>query len=102
MNATNLITLAIMVGVFYLLLIRPQQRRLKQHQSLVSSLQVGDEVVTVGGMYGFIKRQDDSTVWLEISDGVVARYSKQAISRKITAIEEDETEVEELPPAAES
>lgn len=90
-QVSGLLPLALLIGVFYFLLIRPQQRRVRQHRQLVQSIEVGDEVVTIGGMYGEVKRMDDSTMWIEVADGTVARFSRQAVSQKVTP----EVEVEE-------
>jgi preprotein translocase subunit YajC len=81
-NYTFLISLALMVGIFYFLLIRPQQRRVRQQRELVNSLQIGDEVITIGGMFGTIKRMDDDEVTLEVSPGVDMRMVKSAVARK--------------------
>lgn len=79
----NLAFIGLMIFAFYFLLIRPQQRRAKQQQELISSLAVGDEVVTLGGMYGRVKNLDDSIVWLEIDGGTVVRLARRAVSGKI-------------------
>lgn len=85
MDPTSLGLLALMVVAFYFVLIRPQQRRLKQHQQLIQQLKPGDEVVTIGGMYGRVTQLDDASVWLEVADSTVIRFSRQAIGRTITA-----------------
>jgi len=82
-NYTFLISLALMVGIFYFLLIRPQQRRARQQRDLLGSLQVGDEVVTVGGMFGRITDMDDESVTLDVGAGRV-RFIRQAVARKVT------------------
>jgi Holliday junction DNA helicase RuvB len=79
----SLVILVLMVGVFYFLLIRPQQRRLKSLQSLQSSLTLGDEVVTSAGFFGTIRRFDGDVVTIELSPGVEARVSRRAISGKV-------------------
>jgi preprotein translocase subunit YajC len=81
-NYTFFISLALMVGIFYFLLIRPQQRRARQQRDLVQSLDVGDEVVTIGGMYGVIHEMDDETVTLDVGSGTRIRFVKQAVARK--------------------
>jgi preprotein translocase subunit YajC len=80
-NIPFLISLVLMVGIFYFLLIRPQQRRVRQQRELVNSLRVGDEVVTIGGMFGRIQEMDDETVTLE-AGGSRLRFVKQAVARK--------------------
>jgi preprotein translocase subunit YajC len=92
-NFTFLISLALMVAIFYFLLIRPQQRRARQQRELVGSLAVGDEVVTIGGMFGRIEELDDESVTLDIGAGTRVRFIKQAIARKF--VREDEMESEE-------
>jgi preprotein translocase subunit YajC len=82
-NYTFLISLALMVAIFYFLLIRPQQRRARQQRDLLGSLQVGDEVVTVGGMFGRITEMDDESVTLDVGAGRV-RFIRQAVARKVT------------------
>jgi preprotein translocase subunit YajC len=83
-----LLLVAFMAG-FYFLLIRPMKRRqqaaAKQAADLRASLEVGDEIVTVGGLYGTVVELDDDTVTLEISPGVTARYDRSAIARTVTA-----------------
>ena len=81
-NYTFLISLALMVAIFYFLLIRPQQRRVRQQRELVNSLQIGDEVITIGGMFGTIKSMDEDEVTLEVSPGTDVRMVKSAVARK--------------------
>lgn len=84
-GASYLIFLGALLVVFYLLLVRPQRRRLRQHQDLVSTLEPGDEVVTIGGLIGYIQGIDEDAVRLEIADGCTIRVVKQSIARKTEA-----------------
>ena len=96
----SLIFLVLIFGVFYFLLIRPQQRRLKSLQSLQSSLQLGDEIITSAGFFGTIRRFDGDVVTIELSPGVEARVNRRAISGKVDpepAEVADEEEEEERP-----
>src|SRR5438309_6895756 len=77
-----LVSLGLMVVIFYFLLIRPQRRRAMQQRDLVESLGVGDEVVTVGGMFGRITAQDDEAFTVEVSPGTSIRMLRTAILRK--------------------
>jgi preprotein translocase subunit YajC len=79
----SLIILPIMLVLMYLLVIRPQQRRMREHQALVSSLQVGDEVVSSAGMYGRIVQLGDEVITLDVADGVHIRLARAAIGRRI-------------------
>ena len=77
-----LVWLVILVGVFYFFLVRPQQKRVKEHQKLMESLKIGDQVVTIGGIHGVINSLGEETVSLEVSKGVILTVSRNAISRK--------------------
>jgi preprotein translocase subunit YajC len=76
------IWLAILVVAFYFLLIRPQRVRSKKAQELMSSLQRGDEVVTIGGFHGRIKDIRDDAIIITIASGVDVKVSKSAVSKK--------------------
>jgi preprotein translocase subunit YajC len=95
-NVTFLISLGLMVAIFYFLLIRPQQRRARQQRELVGSLAVGDEVVTIGGMFGTITGMDDESVTLDVGSSTRVRFVKQAIARKFVqeGLEEQEASEE--------
>ena len=66
--------------IFYFLLIRPQQKQRKEHQSLLSSLKVGDNVLTTGGIYGRVTGLKDDKVTLEISDKVRVKVNRSNIA----------------------
>jgi preprotein translocase subunit YajC len=87
--------LILLIAVMYFLMIRPQQRRRREAQEMQARLGTGDEVVTIGGLYGTIVEADDETVILEISPGVHARYARPAIARVISSGAADEEEEEE-------
>ena len=87
----SLVFLVLLIGVFYFMLIRPQQRRMKALQSLQSSLQLGDEIVTSAGFFGTIRRFDGEVVTIELSPGVEARVNRRAISGKVNTEPAGET-----------
>ena len=66
--------------VFYFLLIRPQQKKAKEHQSYLANLKRGDKVITGGGIYGQITGLTDNAVTLEIADNVRIKVSRVAIA----------------------
>ncbi|MDD5658885.1 MAG: preprotein translocase subunit YajC [Actinomycetota bacterium] len=78
------IWLVILVVAFYFLLIRPQRQKSKTQQDLLGNLKRGDEIVTVGGIYGRIKDISGEAIIVTISSGVDIKITKSAISRKIT------------------
>jgi preprotein translocase subunit YajC len=75
----TLIYLAVLIAIFYFLIIRPQQKRAKDHQDLMNSIQKGDRIVTAGGIHGTIVEVKDETVILNIASQVDIELSKQAI-----------------------
>ena len=79
----NLILLPLFFAVFYFLLIRPQQKRAKEHTDLISSLEADDDVLTTGGIYGTIVSIDGQIAELEIADGVVVRIQRSAVAELI-------------------
>ncbi len=80
---TIIVYAAVIGGLFYFLLIRPQRRRARQHQELVGSLEVGDEVTTIGGIYGTIEYMDDATAVLQIEGGGRLRVARRALADKV-------------------
>lgn len=75
----GIIMLVIMFAIFYFLLIRPQQKRAKQHKELIESLSSGDQVVTAGGLHGKIVSVQESIITLEIATGVKVRINRSSI-----------------------
>jgi len=66
----------VFVVIFYFLLIRPQQKKAKEHQALISKISTGDEVVTTGGILGKVTEVGDSFVTIEVADGVQIKVQK--------------------------
>jgi preprotein translocase subunit YajC len=86
-----------LIGAMYFFLIRPQQQQMKQHRELVSTLGVGDEVVTSSGIYGIITELDDEIVWLEVAQELELKMAREAIQRLADDPEaENEDEDDEL------
>jgi len=84
--------LILIFAIFYFLLIRPQQKRQKEHQNMLSSIKAGDEVVTVGGIHAKIEKVIDQNTYIaEIANGVKVKISKTGIAQK-TAIAQTTTE----------
>ena len=73
----------VLLGLFYFLLIRPQQVREKKHKELIASLKKGDRVVTAGGIHGTVVGLKEETVMLQVSQGAVIEVDKKAISRRL-------------------
>jgi len=70
----------IILVIFYFLFIRPQQKRTKEHNQMVSELKEGDEVITSGGLAGRITDVDENFVRLEVADNVEVRLQKKSVA----------------------
>ncbi len=79
----QLLVTFVLIGIGWFLLIRPQQKRMRAQRDLVAALQVGDRVITAGGIHGTITAVDDETVALEVAAGVVLTLARPAISRRL-------------------
>jgi preprotein translocase subunit YajC len=76
----NLLLLVGMFVIFYFLLIRPQQKRVKEHKALVASLKKGDEIITNGGFLGKLIEVGEHFVTIELAENVEVKLQRQAIA----------------------
>ncbi len=74
----------ILFAIFYFLLIRPQQKKAKEHKNMLSNLKKGQRIVTSGGIYGTILSIDDTTISLEIAEKVKIKISRGNVAALIT------------------
>ena len=74
--------------IFYFMLIRPQQKRAKEHKAMLENLKKGDKVITSGGEYGVVEEVKTNTVILKISENVKVKYGKSYIAAVRTEEEE--------------
>ena len=74
------IPLILLFAIFYFILIRPQQKRAKEHRMLLDNLKKGDRVITAGGLYGTITALEGNVVTLEVADKVKVKVSKSSIA----------------------
>lgn len=82
------IPLILIFGIMYFLLIRPQQKKVKQHQAMVEALRRGDQVVTQGGVVGKVtKVKEDGEIEVEIAEGVKVRVIKSTIATVMSKTE---------------
>lgn len=87
-GAAGLVQIGILLLIplaMYFLMIRPQRRKMREQQAMQSSLEVGDEVLTNAGIYGFITGFEDDVVWVEIDDDVQIRVNRGFLQGKATA-----------------
>jgi preprotein translocase subunit YajC len=78
----------VMLVFLYVLLIRPQRQQAKRHQEMLGSIDVGDEVITAGGIYGEVTGIDDERVQLEIDADVRIAVARRAIASKVSSEEQ--------------
>lgn len=85
---SGLVPMILIVGIMYFLMIRPQQKRLKEHKAMVEALRRGDQVVTQGGILGKVtKVQEDGIVEVEIAEGVKVKVMRATITQVLSKTE---------------
>ncbi|HAY51341.1 MAG: preprotein translocase subunit YajC [Acidimicrobiaceae bacterium] len=85
----GILFIPILLVIMYLLILRPQQKRMKEQRAMLSVLDVGDDVRTDSGIYGTISDLDGDTVFLMVADGVEIKISKASIAEMIQYDDED-------------
>ena len=75
-----IIMLVAIVGIFYFLMIRPQQKRAKEHKNFLESLKKGDKIITSGGLYGTITGITDDSITIEIAEKVRVKIEKGTVA----------------------
>ncbi|MBI4729896.1 MAG: preprotein translocase subunit YajC [Acidobacteria bacterium] len=79
----SLLPILVLVALFWFVLIRPQRRMRQQQMNLVRSIELGDEVETVGGIFGMVRRLEPDVIWLEVAAGTTIKVTRGAVRRKI-------------------
>lgn len=79
----SFIPIVLMFVIFYFLLIRPQQKKAKEHKEMIGNLQKGDRVVTSGGIHGTITKVEETVIKMEIAEKVFIKVSRSNITVKI-------------------
>ena len=77
---SQIITIVLIIGVFYFLLIRPQKKTQEEHKKMLASLKKNDEVVTAGGIHGTVANVKDNSVTLKVDDNVKIEVQKSSVS----------------------
>lgn len=91
----GLIAFVPLLLIFYFMLIRPQQKRMKEHTALIAALEVGDDVLMSSGIYGTVVQIDREMLEVEVADGVELRVARNAVS-EIVDYDTDEDDAAEL------
>jgi preprotein translocase subunit YajC len=79
------VPLILMFAIFYFLLIRPQQKKAKEHRAMIGNLKIGDRIVTNGGLYGTIVRMNEQTIIVEIAEKVQVEMLRNTVADKAEA-----------------
>lgn len=86
-----------MFGVLYMVMIRPQQKRAREHRDLVGSIAAGDEVVTTAGIFGVVSEVEGEVVWLEVAKDLELKVLKGTVDRRFNTDEPDQPDEPEGP-----
>jgi preprotein translocase subunit YajC len=89
---TSILPFAAIILIFYFLIIRPQNKKRKETEKMLSALKKGDKIVTIGGIHGTVQSVRESTVFIKIDDNVKIEFLRSAVSSVITASKEDKIE----------
>jgi preprotein translocase subunit YajC len=81
---TTLIPFALIIGIFYFLIIRPQNKKQKETQRMLSALKKGDKVVTIGGIHGVIQSVKEGSVIVKVDENTKMEFSRSAISSVVS------------------
>jgi preprotein translocase subunit YajC len=85
---TSLIPFAAIIGIFYFLIIRPQNKKRKETEKMLSALKKGDKVVTIGGLHGIVQSVKDTTVLIKVDDNVKLEFLRSAVSSVVSPSKE--------------
>jgi preprotein translocase subunit YajC len=85
----------VLLAVLWLFLVRPRQRQLREQRRQLSQIEVGDEIVTAGGLYGTVRTIEDDELHVEIAPEVVVRMARRAVAGVLTERTDPEADVEE-------
>lgn len=80
---TTFLPLIVLVGVFWFLIMRPQQRKQREHRELTSNIKQGDRIVAAGGIVGTVRRVDDDTISLQVADNVVIKVDRGSVAKRL-------------------
>jgi len=83
--ARNFLPLIFLFGIFYFLIIRPQQKQQKEHAAMLSSLEKGDKILTNGGLYAEIVKVEEDFIKIKLNDTSIVKLDRAFVSKKVEA-----------------
>jgi preprotein translocase subunit YajC len=91
---TGIVVIVVLFALFWLLLIRPQRRRQAEQNALIQNVEIDDEIVTAGGLFGHVKSVADDELLVEIAPGTNVRIARRAVAGIVGPEEDDKEELE--------
>ncbi len=85
---TSLVTFALVIGIFYFLIIRPQNKKQKETKAMIAAVKKGDKIATIGGIRGTVHSVKDATVIVKVDENCKLEFSKSAIASVLNAVPE--------------
>jgi preprotein translocase subunit YajC len=79
----SFLPLIVLFGIFYFLIIRPQQKQAKEHQEMINSLKKGDRIITTGGLIVEVVKPEEDFIKVKLNDDVVVKLSREYVSKKL-------------------
>jgi len=92
---TSLVTFALVIGIFYFLIIRPQNKKQKETKAMIDAVKKNDKVVTIGGIRGTVLSVKEETVIVKVDDECKMEFNKSAISTVLNAVPESKKDKKE-------
>ncbi len=81
----SLLPLIVLFGIFYFLIIRPQQKQQKAHKEMVANLTKGDKIITTGGLIADVVKAEEEFIKVKLNDDTIVKVSRDFIAQKIEA-----------------
>jgi len=81
---SGLFMMVIIFGIFYFILIRPQQKKVKEHKKMVEELKKGDKIITQGGIYGMVEGAGVATLTVKIAEGTKVKIARSSVATVLT------------------
>ena len=79
----SMLPLLVLFGIFYFLIIRPQQKQAKQHKEMIESLKKGDKIITTGGLYAEVVKPEEDFIKVKLNDDTIVKLAKEYVAKKL-------------------
>ena len=89
---STLLMFALIIGIFYFMILRPQQKRAKEREKMLGAVKKGDKIITAGGLHGTVAGMDEKTLLIQVADNVKLKFDRSAVA---SIVREGEGEVKE-------